>query len=168
MQSSDAGAGLLDLELLLGEQQEHRVDEDVGLLIASTAGRLPASGVAPTVQEPTSPLSVRDSVGQADVERRGTELRGRREERVAVVEALVALREDRHHLAFVHAAQLQLLDAKLGERGAAQAHLEGPSCRGFRYAGIRYFAWPVKRVFALTEADFAPRLGRLTATIFSI
>ena len=34
------------------------------LLIASTAGRLPASGVAPTVQEPTSPLSVGDSVGR--------------------------------------------------------------------------------------------------------
>ena len=86
---------------------------------ASIAGRLPASGVSPTSQAPTSPsrlvLSVR-AAARCTPWRRGSRPP---EERVDVVQALSPLGEDGDRGALLDAAELELRSAHLQESRAA-------------------------------------------------
>ena len=103
-----AGAGVLDLELLLGEQQEHRVDHEVGGLQRLDRGAVlgerggahrPLAGVAAEVVR---------LARQAQVEGGGPELLDCAQERVGVLDSLIALGQDGDDLALLESAQLEL------------------------------------------------------------
>ncbi len=111
-----ARAGLLDLDLLAGEQQEHEVDHEVGLL--ERVDRGPVARERRDADHPRAGVAEqrRRSLGQADVEGRGAEAQRGRHERIGVVLALVHLRQDGDRLSLAQPAELELRGAQIDER----------------------------------------------------
>ena len=111
---------LLDLHQLLRVEQEHHVDDDVGLLERLHRRRVPRERRGAHRPDPHLASDAQRRLGQTKLEGCRAEPRGSSQERVRVVRPLVALRDDDEGLCLSDRAQTEFLLAQVDECGAAQ------------------------------------------------
>ena len=108
----DAGARFLHRNLLMGEEEEHVVDDHVGVLAGLHRLRVLAQRVLPDIGDPDRRV-LRPVRGEVHVGHIGAEVARRRQRGLSIVPELIAFREDGDRLPRPYLAELQVAPEQL-------------------------------------------------------